>query len=91
MPGNVVEEKAGATVDGAQMLSPESTTCDPWCLLTQSLESEGMILLIVVVLVAEDMLAVLALPPEVSLGDKNTGRDSESCAEGANGRDEDDS
>ena len=44
--------------------------------------------LLVVVLVAEDVLAVLALRLEVSSGDENTGMDGESCAEAAKGRDD---
>jgi hypothetical protein len=43
----------------------------------------------VVVLVAEDVLAVLTLRPEVSSGDD--GMEGESCAEAAKGRDEGDS
>jgi hypothetical protein len=50
-----------------------------------------MVLLMVVVLLAEDALAVLALPLEVSSGDENTGMDGESRAEGAKGRGEGDS
>ena len=50
-----------------------------------------MVLLRVVVLVVEDAPAVLALRPEVSAGDENTGMDGDSCAEAAKGRDEGDS
>jgi hypothetical protein len=47
-----------------------------------------MVLLMVVVFVAEDVLAVLTLRPEVSLGDEETEMHDESCAEAAKGRDE---
>ena len=50
-----------------------------------------MVLLMVVVRVAEDALAVLALLPEVSAGDENTGMDGDSCAEAAKGHDKGDS
>ena len=73
------------------MLSSESTTCDPRCLSTQTLGSYGMVLLMVVVLVAEEVLAVLAQRPEVSACDENTGMDGESCVEAVKGRDEGDS
>jgi len=39
MPGNVVEEKAGAKLSGAETLTSESALCDPICLSIQSLES----------------------------------------------------
>ncbi len=95
MAGDVDEEKAGATLGGAQVLSSESTTCDFRCLSTQSLESYGMVLLMVVVAVAEDalaedVLAVLTLRAEVSSGDENTGMNGDSCAEAAKGRNEGD-
>ena len=50
-----------------------------------------MVLLMVVVRVAEDALAVLALLTELSAGDENTGMDSDSCAEAVKGRDKGDS
>jgi len=50
-----------------------------------------MVLLMVVVLVAEDALALLALPLEVSSGNESTGMGDESCANVSEGQDEDDS
>ncbi len=95
MSGDVDQEKAGAKLGDAQAISPDSTTCDLRCLSTQSLESYGMVLLMVVVAVAEDalaedVLAVLTLRPEVSSGDENTGMNGDSCAEAAKGRNEGD-
>jgi hypothetical protein len=48
------------------------------------------VLLIAVVLVAEEVLAVLTLRPDASLGDEEVGRDGGSCADVAKGRDEGD-
>ena len=87
MSADVDEEKAGAKSGGAQVLSSESTMCDPRCLSAQSLGSYGMVLLVVVVLVAEGALAMLALRPEVSACDDNTGMDSERCADVSEGHD----
>ena len=48
-------------------------------------------MLIAVVLVAEEVLAVLTLRPDASLGDEEVGRDGESCADVPEGPDEGDS
>ena len=45
----------------------------------------------VVVAVAEDVLAVLTLRPEVSSGNGSTRMDGDSCAEATKGRDKGDS
>ena len=48
-------------------------------------------MLMVVVLVAEEVLAVLTPRPEVSLGSEEAGMDGESCADVPEGPDEGDS
>ena len=47
--------------------------------------------MVMVLLMMEDVLAVLALQPEVSAGDENTGMDGDSSAEAAKGPDKGDS